>query len=82
MPDFFRFTKNQLRSEEQGADSIIYLAISDEALTYPSGEFFFDRRPAVKHLWFAGTQYPDEQADALVNRLRDIIREKGYDLPK
>lgn len=82
MPDFFSFTKNQLRTEEQGADGIIYLAIADEALSYPSGEFFFDRRPAVKHFWFGGTQYPDVEADRLVNRLRALVREKGFHIPE
>lgn len=82
MPDFFQATKNQLRSEEQGADGIIYLAIAEDAASYPSGEFFFDRLPAVKHLWFSGTQYADDDSDRLVDQLRKIVEEKGYELPE
>lgn len=82
MPGFFQATKNQLRSEEQGADGIIYLAIADDAVSYANGEFFFDRCPAGKHLWLGGTQYANGDADRLADRLRKIVEEKGYTLPK
>lgn len=82
MPEFYQATKNQLRSEEQGADGIIYLAIAEDAISYPSGEFFFDRLPAVKHLWLGGTRYADKDTDRLALRLRKIVEEKGYSLPE
>lgn len=40
MPDFYEKMKNRLRSAEQGADTAIWLAISDAALNQPSGLFF------------------------------------------
>lgn len=82
MPEFFQATKSQLRSEDQGADGIIYLAIADDAISYPNGEFFFDRCPVAKHLWLGGTLYADSDADRLADRLRKIVEEKGYTLPE
>lgn len=82
MPEFYRMTKNQLRSKEQGADTIIYLAAAEEAIKFPSGEFFFDRQPAAKHLWMSGTNYTDADVEKLVKKLESILEEKGLTLPK
>ena len=82
MPDFYNFTKNQLRSEEAGADTIVYLAASKEALRFNSGEFFFDRQPASKHLTLAGTKYTEETVDKLMSKLRSTVQEKGFSLPQ
>lgn len=82
MPDFYNFTKNQLRSEEAGADTIIYLAASEEPLKMKSGEFFFDRQPSFKHLTFAGTKYEDGTVDKLMGRLKGIVEGKGFSLPE
>ena len=40
MPDFYEKMKNRLRTAEQGADTAVWLAISDAALKQPSGLFF------------------------------------------
>lgn len=40
MPDFYEKMKDRLRTAEQGADTAIWLAISDAALKKPSGQFF------------------------------------------
>jgi len=40
MPDFYEKMKNRLRSAEQGADTAVWLAISDGALKHSSGLFF------------------------------------------
>lgn len=82
MPSFYNATKNQLRSQEQGADTIVYLAASEEALSYTSGDFFFDRKPAVKHLWLGGTGYSIDDVDCLVSRLRSIVAERKHSLPE
>lgn len=79
MPEFFQFTRKQLRSEEQGADTIVYLAIADEAVLNKSGEFFFDRKVAPKHLWLSGTKYGREQVVALVEKLEALMKEKGVE---
>lgn len=40
MPDFHAKMKNKLRTEAQGADTVVWLAISDAASKQPSGLFF------------------------------------------
>lgn len=44
MPTFKKLLKNRLRTKEEGADTIIWLATTNN---YPSGKFWFDRK-AVK----------------------------------
>ncbi len=48
LPRFYRFTKPFLRSPAQGADTIAWLAASDEALG-SNGKFWLDRRPRPTH---------------------------------
>ncbi|POI29277.1 hypothetical protein CIB84_006973 [Bambusicola thoracicus] len=40
MPDFYQKMKNSLRTEAQGADTVVWLAVSSEATKLPSGLFF------------------------------------------
>ncbi|XP_068038215.1 dehydrogenase/reductase SDR family member 12 isoform X4 [Anomalospiza imberbis] len=40
MPDFYERMKNSLRTEAQGADTVLWLAVSAEATKLPSGLFF------------------------------------------
>lgn len=40
MPDFYQKMKNSLRTEAQGADTVVWLAVSSEAAKLPSGLFF------------------------------------------
>lgn len=40
MPDFHRSMKESLRSPDQGADTVVWLAISEVAITNPSGRFY------------------------------------------
>lgn len=81
LPDFSRMMKSQMRSQEQGADTILYLAVAEEALEYNSGAFFFDRMPAEKHLWLGGTGYNQNEVDRLAKKLTGILHEKGFALP-
>lgn len=82
MPEFHKALSNRLRTVEQGADTIVWLAIADEATKFSSGTFFFDRAPANKHFFAAGTAYPHERADQFATKLRTLITEKGFKLPK
>lgn len=43
MPDFYERMKNSLRTEAQGADTVLWLAVSAEATKLPSGLFFQDK---------------------------------------
>ncbi|KAI4898004.1 hypothetical protein NFI96_002578 [Prochilodus magdalenae] len=40
MPDFHSSMKERLRTPEQGADTVVWLAVSEAAVTRPSGRFF------------------------------------------
>jgi len=64
MPKFYRTYQNQLRSAEEGADTIVWLAASPNALTQ-SGRFWFDRAPQKTHMRFARTQSSPEEYQTL-----------------
>ena len=40
MPEFYEKMKNRLRTVEEGADTIVWLALSEAAIKQPSGLFF------------------------------------------
>ncbi len=74
--------RGQMRSTEQGADTIVWLSVADEAVKFKSGEFFFDRNAATQHLWGAGTHYAEDKPRELAEKLRKIAAEKGVVLPE
>ncbi|MEM9068821.1 MAG: SDR family NAD(P)-dependent oxidoreductase [Myxococcota bacterium] len=49
LPRFYALTKVILRTPEEGADTIVWLAASPAA-SAPKGQFFFDRQPQPIHL--------------------------------
>lgn len=58
MPDFHKKFEKDLRPIEQGIDTAIWLTVTpDKDLT--SGEFYFDRAIADKHLTIASTSYDE-----------------------
>ena len=40
MPSFYEKMKNRLRTAEEGADTVVWLALSDAALKQTNGLFF------------------------------------------
>lgn len=40
MPDFHRSMKESLRTPDQGADTVVWLAVSEASITNPSGSFY------------------------------------------
>ncbi|KAG8452796.1 hypothetical protein GDO86_004548 [Hymenochirus boettgeri] len=72
MPDFYEKMKNRLRTEEQGADTVVWLAISSAATKHPSGLFFQDRKPVSTHLPFAFTHSSPEDEEKLLEVLREF----------
>ncbi|KAG8227630.1 hypothetical protein J437_LFUL008707, partial [Ladona fulva] len=64
MPDFYEKMKNSLRTPEQGADTAVWLAISEKALNHPNGLFFQDRTPVATHLPLAWTKSSEEEKQA------------------
>ena len=48
LPMFFSLMKNRLRDMKEGADTIIWLLLTEESLT--SGSFYFDRKIVSPYL--------------------------------
>jgi len=74
MPSFYNMMKNKLRTVEQGADTIVWLAISrnPEAAKKNSGAFFQDRQAVSKHLPLACSQAKPEDEAFLMQQLDDF----------
>ncbi|OPJ67153.1 dehydrogenase/reductase SDR family member 12 isoform B [Patagioenas fasciata monilis] len=72
MPDFYQRMKNTLRTEAQGADTVVWLAVSSEATKLPSGLFFQDRQPVPTHLPLASTHSPPEDEEKLMEVLEEF----------
>lgn len=43
MPDFYNRMKNKLRSEDEGADTLVYLAVCNKLTPEMNGQFFEGR---------------------------------------
>ncbi|MBN3305490.1 DHR12 reductase, partial [Amia calva] len=74
MPDFYEKMKNKLRSEAQGADTVVWLAVSAAAAQQASGQFFQDRRAVSTHLPLAATKptaAEEAQLQTALNQLAD-----------
>jgi dehydrogenase/reductase SDR family member 12 len=72
LPGFHRLTRPILRSAEQGADTVVWLAAADPGLL-GSGRFWHDRRPRPEYL-LPWTRETDPSAPA---RLWDCIAESA-----
>ncbi|KAM5181617.1 dehydrogenase/reductase SDR family member 12 [Mantella aurantiaca] len=72
MPDFYERMKNRLRTEEQGADTVVWLAVSPAAAKHPSGLFFQDRRPVSTHLPLAATRSSTDDEETFLQFLQDL----------
>lgn len=71
LPRFHRLTKSFLREWHQGADTIVWLAVSEEAGEH-TGEFFFDREVRHTHvLPFTTASEADRR------RLMDLLAEQA-----
>ena len=69
MPDFYEKMKNKLRTVEQGADTIVWLAIAPAARQAKSGDFFQDRTAVSEHLPLAWSKSKVEEDQKLMKIL-------------
>lgn len=69
MPDFYEKMKTRLRTVEEGADTITWLALSEKCLAQPSGLFYQDRKAVSTHLPLAWTKPTPAQEEALMSAL-------------
>lgn len=72
MPDFYEKMKNKLRTEAQGADTVVWLAISDAASRQPSGLFFQDRNAVSTHLPLAFSRSSSAEDQKLMSKLEEL----------
>lgn len=75
MPGFYERMKDKLRTVEQGADTIVWLAMTEnEAAVNPenSGEFYQDRRVVGKHLPLAWSRASQSDKDKLMSELEKL----------
>ncbi|KAM9800963.1 DHRS-12_like_SDR_c-like domain-containing protein [Neosynchiropus ocellatus] len=74
LPDFHRSMKQSLRTPEQGADTVVWLAVSDAAIKNPSGRFYQDRRMVSTHLPLAWTHSSPLEEQKLMSLLDDLAK--------
>ena len=70
LPQFYKVTKNILRTPEEGADTILWLAASAEAQAV-TGKLWLDRRPHITHV-FPGTKETRKEREKLWERLQEL----------
>lgn len=61
----------KLRTKEEGADTIIWLALQPKDKLV-SGALYFDRAQAPKHLTFAATGGSHTRIDSIIGNLRSL----------
>jgi len=71
LPGFYRVTRKLLRSPEEGADTVVWLAASTEAGEV-SGEFWLDRQIHPSHL-SAKTRESEGERAQLLDRLASML---------
>ncbi|KAK4722290.1 hypothetical protein R3W88_012523 [Solanum pinnatisectum] len=71
LPDFSKSFEGKLRSSEEGADTVIWLALQPKEKLVP-GAFYFDRAEAPKHLPLTGTKNSHSAIDSIIEKLRSF----------
>jgi NAD(P)-dependent dehydrogenase (short-subunit alcohol dehydrogenase family) len=71
LPEFHRVTGKVLRSPEEGADTIVWLASATEAGKV-TGEFWLDRQPHLKHV-LPGTRETPAERRRLLKALAEFL---------
>ncbi|XP_022430469.1 dehydrogenase/reductase SDR family member 12 isoform X3 [Monodon monoceros] len=74
MPGFHARLGARLRSEAQGADTVLWLALAPTDAVQPSGRFFQDRKPVPTHLPFARTSSSPAEEEKLIEILEELAQ--------
>ncbi|XP_057563854.1 dehydrogenase/reductase SDR family member 12 isoform X6 [Hippopotamus amphibius kiboko] len=74
MPGFHARLGARLRSEAQGADTVLWLALAPTATAQPSGRFFQDRKPVPTHLPLARTSSSPAEEEKLIEILEELAQ--------
>ncbi|KAL4220347.1 hypothetical protein ACF0H5_020753 [Mactra antiquata] len=75
MPQFYEKMKNKLRTVEEGADTVIWLAVADGPLKAKNGSFFQDRQAVSTHLPLAWTKSTVQEDESLMLQLDTITKQ-------
>ena len=71
MPGFHQKMKDRLRTSEQGADTIVWLAVADIS-KQTSGSFYQDRKAVATHLPLAWSKASDSDKNKLISELEEM----------
>uniref|UniRef100_A0A4W5P5X4 Si:ch211-165b10.3 n=1 Tax=Hucho hucho TaxID=62062 RepID=A0A4W5P5X4_9TELE len=74
MPQFHQMMGERLRSAEQGADTVVWLALTRAAGKTSSGKFFQDRRAVPAHLPLAWTHSSPEEVRSFMTQLEILAQ--------
>ncbi|XP_054480644.1 dehydrogenase/reductase SDR family member 12-like [Anoplopoma fimbria] len=80
MPQFHHMMGERLRSVEQGADTVVWLALSRAAARKRSGQFFQDRASIPAHLPLAWTQSSAEENHCFMTQLETLAKSFTHNL--
>ncbi|XP_076454180.1 dehydrogenase/reductase SDR family member 12-like [Babylonia areolata] len=72
IPGFYNKMKDKLRTEEQGADTLVWLAVAKGVTQHPSGLFFQDRKVVPVHLPLAWTRSSPQEHEKLMEILDSL----------
>ncbi|XP_010892869.1 dehydrogenase/reductase SDR family member 12 isoform X1 [Esox lucius] len=75
MPQFHQMMGERLRSAEQGADTVVWLALTRAAGKTRSGRFFQDRQPVPAHLPLAWTHSTPEDVRFFMTQLETLAQD-------
>ena len=74
LPRFQKYMEKRLRNSDQGADTIVWLAIANHFSLEESGLFWFDRSHVKEHL-FPWTKSTDQQKEDLWDMLEKHLQQ-------
>jgi len=80
MPDFYEKMKGKWRSAEQGADTMLWLAVSKAVEGDASGGFYQDRAIVPKHLPLSWTHTSENDDKLLMEKLEQLVRKLGIQI--
>ncbi|XP_027094276.1 uncharacterized protein [Coffea arabica] len=71
LPGFSKSMSGKLRTSQEGADTVVWLALQPKEKLLP-GALYFDRAEAPKHLLFAATKGSHSAIDSIIENLRSM----------
>eukprot|EP00049_Salpingoeca_infusionum_P018045 m.355485 g.355485 ORF g.355485 m.355485 type:complete len:318 (+) comp17263_c0_seq1:127-1080(+) len=72
MPDFHESMKDKLRTVQEGADTVLWLAVCQNIPESYNGTFLEDRKPAKEHLPLAWTKSSQAEEQTFIEALEEM----------